>query len=36
MLCWRFTIHNTLSKYVACKSLSTIVMLVVHTPNKDI
>ena len=52
MLCWRFTIHNTLSniccvggkhvvlevyhtqrtfKYVVCKSLSTIVMLVVHT-----
>ena len=26
-----YTIHNALSKYVVCKSLSTIVMLVVHT-----
>ena len=33
MLCWRFTIHNALSRYVVCKSLSTIVMLVVHTPK---
>ena len=26
-----FTLHNARSKYVVCKSLSTIVMLVVHT-----
>ena len=31
MLCWRFTIRNALSKYVVCKSLPTIVMLVLHT-----
>ena len=31
MSCWRFTMHNALSKYVVCKSLSTIVMLVVYT-----